>query len=528
MRRFWATAAIVGLVAASVTLGATQADAVSGPALCSTYDGCAALGMNDHGYEGASGTSYWKMTPGHNCTNYVAYILRKQGASKSRPWSNKGNGNASAWGYYLSDVLDKNPVVGSVAWWGANKDGAGAAGHVAYVEAVIAPDLIVVSEDNYGGEFYWKVLRATDANWPTGFLHVADKTTSGTVPDWRAVPSTISYQVGADAARPVDPAHVKPGTTVLARVSLVNSGRQTWTGVTLQPEASFPTAPTPTPAPTATATASPGPTPTPTATGAATMLESSVPTGGTATFLVPITVPAGAIDFTQISLALHATGAAGEAIQFGDVTLGVTADSRDYLESTPKPYITGTLVQGSTLTATAGTWAPSSVALAYQWSRDGVAIGGATGATYVLGDPDVGHRISVSVTGSAAGYIPATTSSASMGPIATIYQRSVWAGEAMAGGKLVSRNLAYMLLARPNGAVAIVNRTSGVKVWSSGKVHAARLALRVSGRMVALDASGHVVWRTPKVAKLAKAVLTDKGVLRLVDERARVRWSTKR
>ena len=36
-------------------------------------------------------------------------------------------------------------------------------------------------------------------------------------------------------------------------------------------------------------------------------------------------------------------------------------------------------------------------AFSYQWYRDGVPIGGATGQTYTLGDADVGAQISVQV-----------------------------------------------------------------------------------------------------------------------------------
>ncbi|WP_244929059.1 lamin tail domain-containing protein [Nocardioides sp. W7] len=58
---------------------------------------------------------------------------------------------------------------------------------------------------------------------------------------------------------------------------------------------------------------------------------------------------------------------------------------------------------GDTLTATTAAWAPVA-ALAHQWLRDGQPITGATSASYTTVVADVGKRISVRVTGTAAGY----------------------------------------------------------------------------------------------------------------------------
>lgn len=56
---------------------------------------------------------------------------------------------------------------------------------------------------------------------------------------------------------------------------------------------------------------------------------------------------------------------------------------------------------GQTLTASAGTW-PDASEPQYQWTRDGEVIEGATGATYVTTVDDIGARIGVVVTGTAA------------------------------------------------------------------------------------------------------------------------------
>ena len=75
------------------------------------------------------------------------------------------------------------------------------------------------------------------------------------------------------------------------------------------------------------------------------------------------------------------------------------------------PKVTGTVKVGYRLTATPGAWGPSPVALKYQWKANNVSISGATAATYTLPASMVGRRISVTVTGSKAGYASAAKTS---------------------------------------------------------------------------------------------------------------------
>ncbi|WP_211876838.1 beta strand repeat-containing protein [Pseudarthrobacter albicanus] len=82
------------------------------------------------------------------------------------------------------------------------------------------------------------------------------------------------------------------------------------------------------------------------------------------------------------------------------------------LAAAPVPTVTGTSVSGQKLTAVPGTWAPAPVTLAYQWKRSGVVVAGATAASYTLTAGDVGKTITVTVTGSKAGYTTTATSSA--------------------------------------------------------------------------------------------------------------------
>jgi hypothetical protein len=75
------------------------------------------------------------------------------------------------------------------------------------------------------------------------------------------------------------------------------------------------------------------------------------------------------------------------------------------------PTISGVVKVGSTLTATAGTWGPAPVTLKYKWYRSGVAITGATAATYTLVPADARQTMVVKVTGSKTGYATATSAS---------------------------------------------------------------------------------------------------------------------
>jgi hypothetical protein len=89
------------------------------------------------------------------------------------------------------------------------------------------------------------------------------------------------------------------------------------------------------------------------------------------------------------------------------------------LASTPSPTISGTTQVGQTLSATTGTW-DTGVSFTYQWLRDGSAIANATNSTYTLVAADQGHTISVAVTGSKTGYVPATATSTPLYAMTTV------------------------------------------------------------------------------------------------------------
>lgn len=84
------------------------------------------------------------------------------------------------------------------------------------------------------------------------------------------------------------------------------------------------------------------------------------------------------------------------------------------------PDVTGTPAVGQTVTCTEGSWG-GSPAFTYTWLRDGTAIGGATGRTYVVDAADATHRLACRVTGTAGGAnLEATSATAAVPAVAPV------------------------------------------------------------------------------------------------------------
>lgn len=114
------------------------------------------------------------------------------------------------------------------------------------------------------------------------------------------------------------------------------------------------------------------------------------------------------------------------------------------LGPTPVPEITGDVRNGETLTGHAGSWGPGDVTLSYRWLRDGTDIQGAVEDTYALTQRDVGHEITVTVTGSKPGYEAVEQQAAAVGPVLRAIMRShepPVVGDAAYGEKLTVGDL---------------------------------------------------------------------------------------
>jgi len=508
--RAWGRASVTGALALALVAGALVANVAPASAasryLCTGYSACANAGFGNHGYSAKNGKSYWRMYGGHNCTNYAAYLMVKAGRSSERPWT--GNGNANGWGVGMKKITDKTPAVGSVAWWDT-----GSAGHVAYVEAVISSTEIIVSEDNWGGDFDWRVI-TKDSGWPKGFIHFKDSKTDGDVPSWRANNPVATAWTDKTATTAAATGTMRPGTTAWITLSVQNTGKAKWTGVELGAFetdsalgvnwAQAGTAPVQSPA--------------------------TVAIGQYANFGFEVQVPADAEDgdvFTQ-TFAPKRTGKS-TAIPGGKVTVSFRADTRDVFTTQPTPKIAGSLAEGESLTASAGSWKPGAPAIAYKWLRNGATISGATAKTYTLGPADVGRTITVSVSGKAEGFIPASKKSTATDLVKSKYGPTLAAGGSLVNGKqFVSSNGRYRLLQKNGGYLYVQDRFTLKTVWhtpSSKKI--VRTLLKPTGSLVGYDKNGKLIWTSGTSGKgVTRATVTSGGRLALYTASGKVIWSS--
>lgn len=392
--------------------------------LCTGFRGCAQAGYSNAGYARNYQEMWWRMYAGHNCTNYVAYRMVRAGMSTTRPWS--GSGNASNWGVALADRTDRRPIVGSVAWWSS--------GHVAYVEAVVDTDTVVLSEDHYGGDFDWRVVTRGSGSWPTGFIHLRDVRVASLIrPDLADDPDPIP-QVGVALSalpgswsRPADyryqwyagsepisgataatfvPTPDQVGLPLQVRVRARAFGYLTGTRRTVVSAQTAPGVMAPTTEPAITGLAKVTGTLTVSGAGwapvpdqvAVQWLADGVPiSGATGTTFSPGPDQLGAIITAAV------TGTRTGYQNATQVSAGTDPVLPENLEVVTEPRLRGRPITGRTLRVDLGEITPAAEA-AFTWLRDGVPIPDATGPSYQLGEGDPGHWVSVRVTYSRPGY----------------------------------------------------------------------------------------------------------------------------
>jgi hypothetical protein len=176
---------------------------------------------------------------------------------------------------------------------------------------------------------------------------------------------------------------------------------------------------------------------------------------------------------------------------------GITAAEADPLPEMPSfatPVVSDPLdiKVGNLLhvNANQGSW-PNGVQFTYQWLRDGAEISGATTATHVVNNDDLGHHLSARVTGSLDGYESKTLTSArtqaiAMPEVAIVGQFLV--------GKTVTTNIAtpqpgvtysYLWFMQDFGPIYSVNaRTFKIPESSAGKYLVVKVTATESGRTV--------------------------------------------
>jgi len=149
-----------------------------GVLLCSGYTACSTGGFTTNGYAANEKTSWWRMYPGDNCTNYVAYV-ESQVFGVTAPTYLLGDADQWAANAGANGVpIDDTPTVGAVAFWGAGTVGMKRYGHVAIVEAVGPNDSYIdISQSGMGKSddgYDWERIYAGSTvwePWPNSFIH---------------------------------------------------------------------------------------------------------------------------------------------------------------------------------------------------------------------------------------------------------------------------------------------------------------------------------------------------------------------
>ncbi len=160
---------LVGIVCLMTLAGLTGlgASAQAFTVFCTGKTKAQVAACDTSGYAAVMDKMHWRMYGGHNCTNYVAYRLQKNGVPEPRILM----GNARDWhtnAKKLGYVVDNRPAVGAIAQWSK------ASSHVAYVEEV-GPNHLVLSEDSYTSKTFRRYQVVTGASWyPERFIHFKD------------------------------------------------------------------------------------------------------------------------------------------------------------------------------------------------------------------------------------------------------------------------------------------------------------------------------------------------------------------
>ena len=110
------------------------------------------------------------------------------------------------------------------------------------------------------------------------------------------------------------------------------------------------------------------------------------------------------------AVTVTATKAGFQTVEKTSAVTSVVAAAIADFSKTPTPVISGSAKIGKTLVAKPGVWG-AGVKLAYKWYRSGVAIKGATKASYKLTKTDLAKKITVSVTATKVGFTTATKTS---------------------------------------------------------------------------------------------------------------------
>ena len=178
------------------------------------------------------------------------------------------------------------------------------------------------------------------------------------------------------------------------------------------------------------------------------------------------------------------------------------------LTLSPAPVITVTsLAAGATLWSSTGIWSgPSTVTFAYQWNRDGAAISGATGASYLITTKDRGHAITLTVTGSAdhSPSVQRTSAAVKIPKVFTSTKTPTITGTAKAGKVLTAHHGTW----KPTPSYSYQWYRNGAKIKGATK-STYKLATKDKGKKITVKVTGKksgyaTVAKTSAAKKVAK------------------------
>jgi len=234
-----------------------------------------------------------------------------------------------------------------------------------------------VSEDYWGGDFYWRRITKTGGGWPSGFIHFNDRVVQPTSPPTIAG----SPMVGA-------PLEVAAGA---------------WT-------------------------------PAPTSITYRWLADGAEIPGATGPSYVPTPDVKGKALTAEVTAQLSGYTPGAAALATAPVAPGT-------FQKAQAPTIQGAPEVGTTLSLTQTAWAPQPTKAKTQWYADGAPLAGATGASLTLTRDQIGKKISARVIGSAKGYKKSRQSAPETAPVAakpvTLVRPSRVTGAAQVGGRLV-------------------------------------------------------------------------------------------
>lgn len=186
---------------------------------------------------------------------------------------------------------------------------------------------------------------------------------------------------------------------------------------------------------------------------------------------------------------ITATFTPADATAFNASTSAVATVRVQAVLTTAKPTISGTARVGGTLTANPGAWGPGTVSFRYAWKANGVAIGGATAKTFRPTAAQIGKTVTVTVTGSEAGFAPAPaqTSAATARVLGVLTPTTPKIAGTVRVGKVLSANpggwgatavtFRYQWLAGGRAIAGATRQTLTLGVAEFGKA----IAVRVTG-----------------------------------------------